>query len=162
MKLYRLERTQELGTNLEETWKFFSNPYNLERITPHDMNFQILSSPPKTIHSGLIIEYRITLPPGIPISWVTEIKHVEAPYRFVDEQRFGPYRFWYHEHRFQPSQNGTIMVDMVSYQMPLGWLGRLIHFLSVHDQLHRIFNFRFDYLQHHFNSIITSNGEIHE
>ena len=151
MKLYRLERTQELQTELEETWGFFSNPLNLEKITPDDMNFKIVSSPPEKIHTGLIIEYKITLPPGIPISWVTEIKHVDAPYLFVDEQRFGPYRFWYHEHHFQPSQTGTTITDTLHYQMPFGWLGRLAHFLFVNRQLQNIFNFRFQYLENAFN-----------
>ncbi len=156
MKLYHLERMQELKTGLEDTWKFFSNPYNLEKITPHDMNFKILSSPPETVYSGLIIEYEITLPPGIPVSWVTEIKNVDAPYLFIDEQRFGPYRFWYHEHRFRPSENGTVMVDKVHYQMPFGWLGRLVHFLFVHYQLQHIFNFRFQYLEDHLNRAFTN------
>lgn len=151
MKLHQLSQTQELKTNLEDTWKFFSNPYNLEKITPNDMHFKIMSSPPETIYSGLIIEYQITLPPGIPISWVTEIKHVQEPYLFIDEQRFGPYRFWYHEHRFQSSASGTLMQDTVNYQLPFGWLGKLAHSLFVNRQLQHIFDFRHHYLEQFFN-----------
>ncbi|MBF0278485.1 MAG: SRPBCC family protein [SAR324 cluster bacterium] len=151
MKLYRLERTQELNKNLDETWAFFSNPANLEKITPDDLNFKIVSPLPEKVYPGLLIEYKITLPMGIPISWVTEIKHVEAPYLFIDEQRFGPYRFWYHEHRFQSSKTGTTMTDTLHYQMPFGFLGRLVHFLVVNEQLQNIFNFRFQYLEKFFN-----------
>ncbi|MGZ8244580.1 SRPBCC family protein [Methylomagnum sp.] len=101
MKIYRLHRTQFLPINLEEAWSFFSTPRNLEEITPPFLNFEITSETPDDIYSGLIITYRIAAVAGVPMTWVTEIKHVEPLSRFVDEQRIGPFRFWYHEHRFR-------------------------------------------------------------
>ncbi len=146
MKVYRLHRTQFLPISLGEAWPFFSTPRNLERITPDFLNFEITSEVPEEIYSGLIITYRIAAVAGIPLDWVTEIKHVEPLRRFVDEQRIGPYRFWYHEHSFRAVADGIEMEDTVHYAMPWGWLGRLVHALFIGARLRAIFDFRRDYL----------------
>lgn len=149
MKLYRLNRKQILPISLEESWAFFSTPHNLERITPDWLNFSI-RSPVEEMYAGMVIEYKITLPPGIPTRWVTEITHVDAPYFFVDEQRLGPYQFWHHQHRFRSVSGGVELEDIVHYSLPLGWIGRLAHFFWVNPQLQAIFHFRHQYLQQHF------------
>jgi ligand-binding SRPBCC domain-containing protein len=146
MKVYCLNRKQKLPISLWEAWSFFSTSRNLESITPAFLKFQITSSVPDDIYSGLIITYRIAAVAGIPMTWVTEIKHVEAPYRFVDEQRIGPFRFWYHEHRFREVGGEIEMEDTVYYAMPLGWIGRLVHALFIRARLEAIFDFRRNYL----------------
>lgn len=142
MKLYTLHRSQFLPIGLEEAWPFFSTPRNLEAITPEFLHFEILSAVPEAIHSGLIIRYRISAVAGIPMTWVTEIKHVEPHRRFVDEQRIGPFRFWYHEHRFEAVAGGIEMHDTVHYVMPWGLLGRLVHALFIRRRLEAIFDYR--------------------
>jgi len=146
MKVYRLNRKQKLPISLQEAWPFFSTPRNLESITPAFLKFKITSNIPDDIYSGLIITYRIAAVASIPMTWVTEIKRVEAPYRFVDEQRIGPFRFWYHEHCFREADGGIEMEDMVYYVMPLGWIGRLMHAMFIRARLEAIFDFRRDYL----------------
>ncbi|HYE34568.1 SRPBCC family protein [Methylocaldum sp.] len=150
MKVYRLNRKQKLPISLQEAWPFFSTPRNLESITPAFLKFRITSSVPNDIHSGLIISYRIAAVAGIPMTWVTEIKHVDAPYRFVDEQRVGPFRFWYHEHCFRETDGGIEMEDTVYYAMPFGWIGRLVHALFIRARLEAIFDFRRIYLDRHW------------
>jgi len=150
MKLYRLTRKQTLPISLEEAWPFFSTPHNLEQITPAFLRFHITSPVPDEIYNGLIITYRIAAIAGIPLTWVTEIKHVEPFSQFVDEQRLGPYRFWHHLHRFREVEGGVEMEDIVHYVMPFGWLGRLAHVVFVQDRLKAIFDFRRDYLAGYF------------
>jgi ligand-binding SRPBCC domain-containing protein len=146
MKVYRLHRRQFLPITLEEAWPFFATPRNLEAITPDFLHFEITSDPPDEMYSGLIITYRIAAVAGIPMTWVTEIKHLEPYRRFVDEQRLGPYRFWHHEHAFRAVPGGIEMEDIVHYVMPWGWLGRLVHAVFVERRLKAIFDFRRDYL----------------
>lgn len=146
MKVHRLHRSQHLPISLERAWPFFSTPRNLEQITPGFLNFEITSEVPDDIYSGLIITYRIAAVAGIPMTWVTEIKHVEPFQRFVDEQRIGPFRFWYHEHSFRALADGIVMEDTVYYVMPWGWLGDIIHALFIKARLQAIFDFRHDYL----------------
>lgn len=146
MKIHRLTRSQFLPITLEQAWPFFSTPRNLEAMTPDFLNFRITSAVPDDIYSGLIITYKIAAVGGIPMTWVTEIKHVVPLQRFVDEQRIGPFRFWFHEHRFRAVDGGITMEDNVHYAMPWGWLGDLVHKVFVHKRLNAIFDFRHEYL----------------
>lgn len=150
MHIYQLRATQTLPIDIHTAWGFFSDPRNLQHITPSDMDFVITSPVPSQIHTGLFISYRLRVPPGVPLRWWTEIKHVEAPSRFVDEQRAGPYRLWYHEHRFTEVDDGVEVEDIVHYALPLGWFGRLAHWLFVRRQLQQIFCFRRQVLDERF------------
>jgi ligand-binding SRPBCC domain-containing protein len=146
VKIYRLHRRQFLPVRPETAWPFFSSPRNLDGITPSFLRFEITSDVPAELYDGLIISYRISAVAGIPMTWITEVKHVAAPCRFVDEQRLGPFRFWYHEHRFTAVENGMEMEDTIHYVMPWGWLGRVIHWLFISKRLRSIFDFRRDVL----------------
>jgi len=150
MTVHRLQHKQFLPITLEEAWTFFSTPRTLEAITPAFLNFEITSEVPEEIYAGLVITYRIAAVAGIPMTWVTEIKHVERLRRFVDEQRIGPFRFWYHEHRFQAVAGGIEMEDIVHYVMPWGWFGRIAHWVFIRDRLASIFHFRRNYLDGFF------------
>ena len=98
MKPFVFERTQTLATTLDEAWRFFSDPGNLARITPPAMDFRITSAPQAATYAGQIYTYTVRPLLGISMTWTTEITHVSRPDFFVDEQRFGPYRFWHHQH----------------------------------------------------------------
>jgi ligand-binding SRPBCC domain-containing protein len=151
MKIYNLKRVQLLPISLTEAWAFFSSPKNLSKITPAHMDFKILylSGGEKT-YAGQIIRYRVNILPGISVNWVTEITHVQEPYYFVDEQRFGPYALWHHQHRFREVPGGVEMTDEVNYAIPLGLLGRLAHLLFVKREVNRIFDHRFSVLAKYF------------
>lgn len=142
MKLYRLRTVQFLPIPIEEAWTFFSNPANLGRITPPWMRFEITSPLPERVYAGLIVTYRIRPVLGFPVDWITEITQVRTPHFFVDEQRFGPYRFWHHEHHFRETDGGVEVEDLVLYAMPYGWLGTLIQRLVVARRLEEIFDYR--------------------
>ncbi|MER3428052.1 MAG: hypothetical protein C4334_08105 [Pyrinomonas sp.] len=142
MKIHRLHFTQRLPIGLDEAWRFFSDPRNLPVITPPWLNFRITSEIPEKMYAGLIITYRVSPLLGWPVGWVTEITHVAEPRLFVDEQRFGPYRFWHHQHIFDETPDGVEMQDIVHYALPFGPLGQLANSLVVRQKLHDIFNFR--------------------
>lgn len=142
----RLYREQVLPINMEEAWRFFSNPANLSAMTPPWLKFQIRSPLPEKMYAGLVIAYRITMPPGWPMNWITEITHVQEPHFFVDEQRFGPYRFWHHQHHFEPVNGGVRIQDIVHYRLPFEPLGSLLMGWWIRRKLSAIFNYRFDYL----------------
>lgn len=142
MKLHRLHAAQRLPISLEEAWAFFSRPENLPLITPPWLNFETTNEVGERMYAGMIITYRVRPVLGVPLRWVTEITHVDAPHYFVDEQRFGPYRFWHHQHFFRPVPGGVEVEDLVHYALPLGPLGRAAHPLTVQPQLQEIFDFR--------------------
>ena len=136
-----LHREQFVPAPLREVWDFFSTPLNLNGLTPPDMAFTI-EGEPGPMFEGQLIAYRIGIAPGIRLRWLTEIKHVKDQVKFVDEQRLGPYRFWFHEHSFSAVEGGTQVTDRVTYAMPFGPLGSLVHALWVGRQLRAIFDYR--------------------
>ena len=133
---------------------FFADPNNLEKITPPWLNFRIDTPGPIQMTVGQKIDYKLRLH-GMPISWQSEITAWEPPYRFVDEQRRGPYRQWIHEHRFEESDNGTLVHDRVDYAV-LG--GDLVNKLFVLPDLRRVFTFRHDFLRNEFDSQTAHNS----
>ncbi len=151
--IYQLKRKQILKSDLETIWNFVSSPKNLPRITPTYMNFNITSKDLKDdMYPGMLISYTVTPVLGIPMSWLTEITHVSDRKYFVDEQRYGPYAMWHHQHFIEPYKDGILMTDIVTYKMPLGILGRIAHWLFVKRQLNSIFNYRFQKMEEIFNS----------
>ena len=153
MKVYNLKHTQILPISLAEAWEFFSTPKNLSKITPEHMGFRILySSGGPKMYPGQIIQYIVYGLPGIPMKWTTEITHVQEPNYFVDEQRFGPYSLWHHQHHFKEVESGVEMTDEVNYAIPLGPLGRFAHWLFVGKEVNTIFEHRFKVLEEYFKN----------
>lgn len=151
MKIYHLKRKQILPITLTEAWDFFSTPRNLSRITPEQMGFKILySSGGEKTYAGQIIRYKVSILPLITLHWVTEITHVKEPFYFVDEQRFGPYALWHHQHMFKEVPGGVEMTDELNYAIPLGILGRFAHWIFVGREVNRIFDYRFQVLEKFF------------
>ena len=155
MKLERLADACILPIGLAEAWEFFSDPRNLERITPPSLGIEITSDLPPRMHPGMIVCYTVRPLLGIPVRWVTEITHVREPHLFVDEQRFGPYRFWHHQHHFREVEGGVETSDLVHYALPLGPLGRLLGGGIVRRQLGEIFAFRKRFLEETFGRVLA-------
>lgn len=151
MKVYKLERVQFLPITIEKAWDFFSSPKNLKEITPEYMKFKITYiSGSERMYAGQLISYIVNILPILPVKWTTEITHVNEPTYFVDEQRFGPYALWHHQHHFKPVDGGVEMTDIVNYAVPLGILGRFANRLFVASKVRAIFDYRFDVLEKKF------------
>ncbi|MCP9750165.1 SRPBCC family protein [Ferruginibacter sp. HRS2-29] len=142
-KVYSFKTTQIIPAPLSEIWDFFSSADNLEDITPKDMGFQVISRfSGNKIYAGQVIEYTVRPLPGIPVYWMTEITHVEKHKYFVDEQRFGPYSLWHHQHHFKEVDGGVEMTDIVHYKIPYWFIGDIANALFVEKKLKGIFDFR--------------------
>jgi ligand-binding SRPBCC domain-containing protein len=126
---------------LDETFAFFADAANLERLTPPWLEFRIRTPMPVTMAEGLEIDYRIVLH-GVPIPWRSRIDTWEPGVRFVDRQVLGPYRWWHHEHRFEPVERGTRVIDHVEFLPRLHWVTGAL----VRRDVQRIFDFRKDEL----------------
>jgi ligand-binding SRPBCC domain-containing protein len=149
--MYQLKSTQIVKTDINTCWDFFSSPNNLKIITPTYMGFNTVTEVPEKMYEGLMIEYKVTPILGIPMSWITEIKTVKENQFFVDEQRKGPYKIWHHEHHFKEIPEGVEMTDIVSYELPLGFLGKMVHPLLVKSKLKEIFDYRTKMVDEIFN-----------
>ena len=154
MKMMRLERVQLLDSSMDTVWEFMSHPANLQLITPPDLGFTLASPLPEKMHAGTIATYTVTPFGGLRYRWITEITHVIPQVLFVDEQRFGPYRFWHHQHHFQETDCGIEMRDIVHYMLPFDPLSRLLSGVVVR-RLDQIFDHRRDALQKFFGLGLT-------
>ncbi len=142
MHIYRFYDEQEVHVALVEAWDFFSNPKNLVKITPPYMKFRMTNSPGEDIFPGMIITYKVSPLFNYSLNWVTEIVYADEPHYFIDEQRFGPYKFWHHKHSFTAIPGGVLMKDEVYYALPFGIIGQIIHSVFVKKRLKKIFSYR--------------------
>lgn len=137
---FRLSRTLWLPQPRDQVFHFFSDATNLERITPPELNFHILTPGPIELKAGAVIDYQLKLF-GVPIKWRTLISTWQPGECFVDEQIRGPYKVWIHTHRFSDEKGGTRIDDEVIYRLPFGPFGWIAAPL-VRLQVGRIFDYR--------------------
>lgn len=148
--MYTLKQEQQLYCTIDTAWDFFSNPFNLNEITPKKMGFRVLNiTSADPIYEGMLIEYHVSPLFGIKLFWQTLIKNLNAPHSFIDQQRKGPYQFWEHKHEFIPNEDGVLMKDTIRYQVPFGLLGRIFHPV-IRKKLEEIFAYRYQTLEKRF------------
>ncbi|MFA8342453.1 MAG: hypothetical protein ACEPO8_05720 [Rhodothermaceae bacterium] len=142
MKIHKIDCTRVLQTDINRCWSFFSNPLNLKLLTPEKVFDKINLENFSEMYPGMIITYVIKPVLNFRFTWVTEITQMKKEKYFIDEQRFGPYKFWHHQHLFNETENGVEVRDIVHYVMPMGFIGNLIHKFFVKRELERIFEYR--------------------
>jgi ligand-binding SRPBCC domain-containing protein len=140
MHIYTLRCEMLTRSTLQETFAVFENPYNLSKITPAWLSFNVTSKGVE-MRAGAEITYTIKWL-GVPMRWKTIIREYQPPFLFVDEQAEGPYALWRHRHTFSSESEDTRVADRVEYALPFGPLGRLAHALIVKKQLEAIFRYR--------------------
>ena len=155
MKTYRFESQLWLPQARDQIFKFFADPGNLQRLTPHWLHFEILTPPEIAMREGSLVDYRLRLR-GIPLRWQSEIQVWQPPHRFIDRQTRGPYSLWVHEHTFTEKDNGTLVGDKVEYAVPSG---RLVQKFFVAPDLERIFQHRHRVLEEIFQSLGRTAGQ---
>ena len=153
--LYTLYAKQTVDKEIDFLWDFFSKPRNLNKLTPEDVQFKIISGKSDDFYEGKIISYKIKPFKMINLNWVTEISQVKEGSYFIDNQIFGPYKMWHHEHHFKSNSNGTTeIIDTVKYKIPFYIVGKLMHKVFIRKKLLSIFNFRQEQINKLFNHSI--------
>lgn len=152
MNVKRKEWVQVIPRDLEEVWHFFSRPENLNDMTPDDMDFNIITDIQGVeMYEGMIIQYKVSPMLGIKLNWVTEITHVRDRQYFIDEQRFGPYALWHHQHHFELVDGGVKMTDILNYKVPFGIIGDIANAVFVENRIEEIFQYRIKAVERIFN-----------
>ena len=150
---YRLRASVLAPRPVDEVFAFFTDAFNLEKMTPPEMGFRVLTPPPIEMRVGLRIDYRVRVL-GLPVRWQSEITAWEPGARFADVQTRGPFRWWEHEHTFEPveidGRPGTRIGDHVRYGVPGG---SLVHALQVRKTNERVFAHRTGVLRDLFGTV---------
>lgn len=143
MKTYSFKQTQLVPSDIKTVWDFFATPANLSKITPTQMRFETLhATGGPTMYEGQLISYKVSPFAGWRLRWTTEITVVHEGKYFIDEQRFGPFALWHHQHSFEAHKGYTLMTDEVTWAVPFGFLGRMANALVVERQVKTIFAYR--------------------
>nr|WP_256474551.1 SRPBCC family protein [Mucilaginibacter aurantiaciroseus] len=116
----------------------------MAKITPADMRFVVTSdyTAQTKMYAGMIITYKISPLLGIKMNWMTEITQVVDGKYFVDEQRFGPYALWHHQHHFKEIPGGVEMTDILHYAIPFSVLGTIANNVFVGKKVKQVFEYR--------------------
>lgn len=154
--LYTLYATQTVDKEIDFLWDFFSKPSNLNKLTPEDVEFKIISGKSDDFYAGKIISYKIKPFKLVTLNWITEISQVKEGSYFIDNQISGPYKMWHHEHHFKSNNDGTTeIIDKVKYKVPFYILGRISHKIFIKRKLIKIFNFRQKKINELFNNLLS-------
>jgi ligand-binding SRPBCC domain-containing protein len=124
-----------------EVFAFFAEPTVLERLTPPAFRLRLVNRD-VTMTVGAVLEFRLRWLGVLPLRWRAFVREWDPPFRFVDVQVRGPYARWEHRHRFLEEGGGTWVEDRVTYRLPLGPLGRVVHALLVKRQLRELWAYR--------------------
>lgn len=150
---------------LERVFLFFANPGNLPRIMPPQTGTELirleLVPPPgiaaqgATITDGaplagagseIVTSFRVI--PFLPFrrQWTALITEFEWNHHFADTQKQGPFKSFRHRHELRDETRnqvrGTVVRDVIEYDVGFGWLGELAQRLFVSRQLRQTFAFR--------------------
>jgi ligand-binding SRPBCC domain-containing protein len=96
--------------------------------------------------SEIVTSFRIL--PFLPFraEWIALITDFEWNHHFADTQKRGPFKSFRHRHQFsvvmRDGINGTVVRDLIEYEIGWGILGDLGQRLFVGPQFERIFKYR--------------------
>lgn len=125
----------------KELFPYFSVETNLEELTPPALKFKVVNKTTEKVHEGTELSYKLKIR-GIPLDWTSKIISWNPVHGFSDTQVQGPYKKWHHEHVFQDLGEGCLMRDIITYQLPAGWLGEMLGSKWVKADLKKIFDYR--------------------
>ncbi|MEM6455349.1 MAG: SRPBCC family protein [Acidobacteriota bacterium] len=107
----------------DAVFDFFADARNLNTMTPPWLAFHIVDpTPPISMAVGTRITYRMRWR-GLPLPWQSEIVDWRPNDVFTYAMRRGPYRSWVHEHIFETRDDGTYVLDRVTWSI---WLAPLL------------------------------------
>ncbi len=152
MKKQKFIKQSEIEAPPDAVFAFHEKPYAFSELMPPWERAEIIQSA-----GGIQPGSKAIIKTFIgPFSQIWEAEHVEyiANRLFADVQRRGPFAYWYHRHRFEPTDRGTtLMIDDIEYALPFGWLGELLGGRLVRKKLQRVFDYRHQVLAEKFKKI---------
>jgi len=127
--------TFELAADRATVFRLFSDPRQLDSLTPSWFRLQPIGALPDLLEPGVEISYRLRWR-GLPLRWTSLVTDYEENAFLAYEQKRGPYRHFRHEHFFSESDGATRVCDRVVFRT-LG--GRAADRWVVLPDLKRIF-----------------------
>lgn len=125
----------------EELYGWHIRPGAFERLMPPWEEVRILERSGGVADGGTL-SFSMKQGP-VRRKWIAKHTACEPGRMFRDEQVSGPFAKWVHTHRFVPGDDGgSLLIDQIDYELPLGGLGRAAASRFARRQLDRTFQFR--------------------
>jgi ligand-binding SRPBCC domain-containing protein len=162
---HRIQFEQWVPKPIEQVFLFFANPGNLPLIMPPRTGTELVRLklvPPPGIPEGqatitdrpplagagseIVTSFRLI--PFLPFRarWIALITEFEWNHHFADVQKQGPFRSFLHRHELtsetRQQVNGTVVRDVIEYEVGFGWLGELAIKLFISREFQRTFEYR--------------------
>ncbi|NNF29697.1 MAG: TIGR01777 family protein [Gemmatimonadetes bacterium] len=150
-------RRSQIDISPRELFRWHERPGAFLRLAPpwRDVSLEAFEG----IEDGDRAVIRLGLGPA-RIRWVAEHFGFEAGRQFCDRQVRGPFRAWTHTHRMEPDgERGSVLVDDIRYELPLGALGRAVAGRSIRRELDAQFARRHSVTRHDVESHARYNPD---
>lgn len=133
------EKQSAMPVPPSQLWEWHARPGALERLIPPWSGVRVVSA------TGGMADREVTL--SVPIGPVRQrwiAKHVDASpgHSFRDRMVKGPFARWEHTHRFEPAEEGSLLVDHLDWELPMGGVGDGLAGDAVQRVIERTFRFR--------------------
>jgi len=135
-----IERRVTIASSIEDVFHFHDDTANLIKITPPSINVSIESiGTPGLGYQAILNVKQFGL---FSMRWHVKITEYEPPLLMTDVQISGPFKSWKQTRRFKSVPGGTELTDIVDYEPPFGWLGRIANSLLIRRQITQMFAYR--------------------
>jgi ligand-binding SRPBCC domain-containing protein len=126
-----LEFTTLIDTTQEELFKFHTDSNNITKITPPNIKVELLNNDTIT-YEEKIVKIKTTKF-FIPTYWEVKIEKLENPNILIDLALKSPFKYWKHHHIFTKQNDGCELKDIIEFELPFGFLGKVIEPLIEYD-----------------------------
>ncbi|MGZ8435443.1 MAG: SRPBCC family protein [Limisphaerales bacterium] len=138
----RFRKESQIGAPAEVVFRWHEAPDAFEKLIPPWENVRIIERSAPGIKNGTKISLEMRLGP-FKRRWVALHTHYEPGRMFRDEQVSGPFSAWVHTHVIEPrGLHLSLLIDDISYKLPLGLIGQIFGGWLVRRKLKRLFDYR--------------------
>src|SRR5258708_6584624 len=107
----------------KDVFDFASDVQNLDEIMAADYRVE-LTTPAGKIKKGAEYGIKITRF-GVSVLWGIVIEDLVQEEYVRDRQSNGPFSLWVHTQKFEDHGQGTLLTDLIEYDVPFGLFGKL-------------------------------------
>ena len=134
------EASAEFGCAPAVLYDFLIRPANSIRVTPPDLQTQLVEGPELVeLGSRITVEARRL---GMRQVLTVVVVVLEPDRLLADEQIQGPFRSYRHERRLEVLPGGTMLTERIDYQPPGGMLGLLLTASRIQEYLADMHEYR--------------------
>lgn len=140
----------------ERVFSFHEQADALQMLTPPWEKSRVIQAARiSEVGSQAIIEANILGP--LKARWIAEHTEFNPPFSFEDVQRKGPFRSWRHRHLIEPHKDCSLLRDEITYELPLGFVGRLLARGLIQKRLQRLFDYRHEMTRRWCEDSVTNS-----